>query len=245
MVNFRGNIISPLLEGIFAFSETDIWMAGSSPIHGDGNNWIIYDVRKITNSDLSLSNAWGNSPNDMYFVGRAGSIAHYNGSSWTKIGSGTELRFLDISGNNGKIYCIATEPFSGIKSELYEIINKRIILNDDTNLGTSSVSVYVLSNKLYVFGYYRLVKTVDKAGWTEISEPVNFDGYSEIRGSGYNDIVVAGSFGKIDHFNGVNWSKQRIKDKANDLVDFSSIAIKGNTVCAVGRSGAFIVIGRR
>lgn len=37
-VNFRGYLITPPLEGAFAFSDTDIWFVGSLPIHGDGEN---------------------------------------------------------------------------------------------------------------------------------------------------------------------------------------------------------------
>ena len=198
---------------------------------------------------FTITAMWGVSSEDFYVVGNNGNIAHYDGSpsgtGWKKIESGTELRFLDIYSNNGKIYCIAAELFSGINSELYEIKNQRAILDDGTNLGTSSVSVYVLKNKLYVFGYYRLVRTVGKIGWEEVSEPVNFDGYSKIRGNGYNDIVAAGTFGKIDHFNSVSWEKHRITSGTNNSIDFSSVAIKGNVVCAVGRNGVFIVIGRR
>ncbi len=99
LVNYRGNMIFLSLEGIFAFSATDIWLVSSLPIHGDGENWQIYDVREITNSDLSLTKAWGINSNDIYFVGRAGSIAHYNGSNWRKIDSGTNLDIYDIWGD--------------------------------------------------------------------------------------------------------------------------------------------------
>src|SRR5690606_5158442 len=52
---------------------------------------------------------WGTSSNDIYFVGRNGSIVHYNGSpgadGWTKIESGTDLSLSDIwSSNYGTIF---------------------------------------------------------------------------------------------------------------------------------------------
>ncbi len=120
-------------------------------------------------------------------------------------------------------------------------------MDDGTNIGVSSVTVYVLKKKLYVFGYLRLVRIEGKNGWEEISEPVNFDGYSKIRGAGYNDIVAVGSFGKIDHFNGASWEKRRMGTGGNNLADFSSVSIKNNTVCAVGTVGAasIIIVGRR
>jgi hypothetical protein len=250
IVNFHGNEIIIPLDGIFAFDSSDIWLVGSLPIHGDGKNWRIYDVREITNSNLSLSSAWGSNSSNMYFVGLGGSIAHYDGKSWEKIESGeggnaTELPFQDIYGYNNKIYCIASELFSDINSELYAIENKKTKLDDDRNLGVSSVTLYIIKKKLYVFGYYRLVRTVGKNGWETLSEPVNFDGYSKIRGIDYNDIVSVGSFGKIDHYNGSSWRNNRIRDKTGNLIDFSSVSIKNNIVCAVGRGRVIIVIGRR
>ncbi len=95
---FSGNLITVPLDGIFAFSATDIWMVGSLPIHGDGANWTMYDLRSAVDPNLSLTKVWGSRSNDIYFVGRNGSIAHYNGSSWTKIESGTSIDFQDIWG---------------------------------------------------------------------------------------------------------------------------------------------------
>ncbi len=98
-VDFRGSLIMPPLESVFAFSLTDIWLIGSLPIHGDGSNWEIYDLRSELDPDLSLSTAWGANSKDVYFVGRNGSIAHYDGKSWKKIESGTEVNLTDVYGN--------------------------------------------------------------------------------------------------------------------------------------------------
>ncbi len=84
------------LTGIFAFSSNDIWMVGSLPIHGDGQNWIMYDVRSTVDPSLSLSKAWGSSTNDMYFVGNSGSIAHYQNGQWSRIESGTDYYNIRI-----------------------------------------------------------------------------------------------------------------------------------------------------
>jgi hypothetical protein len=49
---FGGNLITVPLAGIIAFSATDIWMVGSSPIHGDGANWTMYDLRSTVSPNL-------------------------------------------------------------------------------------------------------------------------------------------------------------------------------------------------
>ncbi len=233
---------------VYAFGKNDVWFDGV--IKWDGNEYTVHtnNFPLEPNGDgWYRYGMWGTSSSDFYIVGQHGNIAHYDGSGWEKIESGTELCFHDIYGYNERKFCIAAELFSGINTELYQIKDGNAILDDRTNIGVSSVSVYVLKKKLYVFGYLRLVRIEGKNGWEEISEPVNFDGYSKIRGVGYNDIVAVGSFGKIDHFNGANWEKRRMGTGGNNLADFSSVSIKNNTVCAVGRinNSAFIVIGRR
>jgi hypothetical protein len=129
IVNFRGNPTFIPLEGIYAFASNDIWMVGSLPIHGNGTNWEIHDVREITNSSLSLSKAWGTSSEDMYFVGRAGSIAHYNGSSWSKIESGTTTDLISLTpGEGNEIFVSGYDDSNGssillkIKEGISEII---------------------------------------------------------------------------------------------------------------------------
>jgi len=235
-------------SAIFEFNDGQIWISSSGDkIAVIENNEQINRFCLPSSVSMSINAMWGTSSSDFYIVGQHGNIAHYDGSGWEKIESGTELRFHDIYGYNERKFCIAAELFSGINSELYQIKDGNAILDDGTNIGVSSVTVYVLKKKLYVFGYLRLVRIEGKNGWEEISEPVNFDGYSKIRGAGYNDIVAVGSFGKIDHFNGASWEKRRMGTGGNNLADFSSVSIKNNTVCAVGRinNSAFIVIGRR
>lgn len=45
-----------------------------------------------------MNKIWGSSSNDLYVVGNSGNIARYNGSSWTKIESGTTANINDIWG---------------------------------------------------------------------------------------------------------------------------------------------------
>src|SRR5690606_31424583 len=84
-------------SSIIAFSENEIWVAQK----GD-------QIAKIENGiqtqticmpwTFSINKIWGTSSNDLYVVGNNGNIAHYNGSRWSRIESGTDLQFLDIYG---------------------------------------------------------------------------------------------------------------------------------------------------
>jgi hypothetical protein len=245
-VLFRGNIITPPLEGVFAFSGNDIWFVGSLPIHGDGNNWTMYDLRTTVNPNLSLSKAWGISSNNIYFVGNNGSIAHWDGSSWKKIESGTTTNINDIWGimNNGlsTVFCTVSSMFNPPQDKK--------ILKVTANHKVDSISwemdrhVYGCwtrdKNILYVCG---VGVFVNKFGiWEQINLPAIAT--NSIRGNNINDIIAVGSLGTIYHYNGVDWQVMSINtEKGNYKVD-----IKNNIVAICGcyySGNGFVDIGIR
>ena len=94
-------VIYPLIRSVFAFSENDIWFArGGSLVHFDGVNYF-NDCGMNSFLTGSINKLWGTSSEDLYIVGNSGNIAHYNGTSWQKIESGTDLPLVDIYSRNG------------------------------------------------------------------------------------------------------------------------------------------------
>jgi hypothetical protein len=250
IVNFRDNPTFIPLEGIYAFASNDIWMVGSLPIHGNGTNWEIYDVREITNSSLSLSKAWGTSSEDMYFVGRAGSIAHYNGSSWSKIESGTELDLYDIWGDKNE------------QTGEYEILAVGAKLLQSTDRVIISIKPYssqILSNngidwslkgiwfrskkKYYVVGsgiYFK--NELGVSDWdSELDSLTNYYSHS-IRGKEINDIIISGAYNDVLHYNGVNWKGYRGKINNSQTGILEKVAMKNGTVCIVGQNNPAAVL---
>ncbi|HKB87747.1 MAG TPA: hypothetical protein VKD08_16335, partial [Ignavibacteriaceae bacterium] len=97
-----------VIRTIFTFSENDIWF--SAFVRYDGQNFIELPIPGILMGWMP-NKIWGTSSNNLYVVGNNGNIAHYDGQSWTRIESGTELNFLDIYGatdtNSGKQQILA------------------------------------------------------------------------------------------------------------------------------------------
>src|SRR5574338_470254 len=90
--NYYGPIYS-----IYPFSDSDIWLGIGSIIHWDGTKF--NSIKIPDNIFPSRANKlWGTSSNDLYVVGNSGNIAHYDGQSWSRILSGTELNINDIYG---------------------------------------------------------------------------------------------------------------------------------------------------
>ena len=239
---FRGSLVTVPLEGIFAFSATDIWVVGSLPIHGDGDNWTMYDLRTTVNPNLSLSKVWGCSTNDVYFVGRSGSIAHYQNGQWSKIESGTDLNINDIWGytdNSGNqlILCAASNFGTNDQKKLLKINNNSV----DTLGWTPQRTLFTLwfksFDKLYAGGS-GIFTNAGNVWKEEKSLPHNFT--FRIRGNDYNDVYATGGLGYFAHFNGYSW--YNLSSISLSGGDYESLDTKGNTTCVVGYSGAKAVV---
>jgi|WetSurMetagenome_2_1015567.scaffolds.fasta_scaffold54352_1 hypothetical protein len=251
-VNFRGNMITPPLEGIFAFSPTQIWIIGSLPIYGDGRNWVMYDLRTTLDPSISVSIGWGMNSNLMYFVGRSGSIVSYNGSSWSKIESGTSLSINDIYGaynSTTKQWEILAVASDDVNKKILRIQGTSVSSVSDDGLSSSLNSIwFVPCEKYYVVGAGIGYKTMlDSSPWSVYPSGV-VTSYTSggVRGNNINDVFVAGSFFEIVHYNGSSWHNY------NDVIPYTDgavgrIAVKGNLVVTVGLSGqnAIAIIGKR
>lgn len=63
-----------------------------------------------------------------------------------------------------------------------------------------------------------------------------------IRGNAENDIVVAGDFGLLAHFNGATWHLYPEAGFPGGV--YESVSIRGNMVVAVGWMGSRVIIAR-
>jgi hypothetical protein len=90
---------------VYSFSKNDVWFDGSIKWDGVGYSVHMKNFPLMPNGDGWYKNSmWGASNNDFYVVGDHGMIAHYDGQSWTKIESGTDLPINDIFGFNNELY---------------------------------------------------------------------------------------------------------------------------------------------
>jgi hypothetical protein len=245
-VLFRGKSITPPLEGVFAFSSNDIWFVGSLPIHGDGEDWEIYDLRTMVDPNISLSKAWGSNSNNMYFVGRNGSIAHYGGPSvgWQKIESGTTTNIDDIWGfydklqNNKTILCAVSNRVTAGDYKILKINNNNSIDSVKWNTNRRVQSIWFEDNlKLFVCGGGVFINNINNV-WQEQPD-VPLISTNRIRGIAKNDIFVGGDFGLLTHYNGLSW---KVYPEANVAL-FYSLDYKNSALIAVGeRNGKAVIL---
>jgi hypothetical protein len=251
-VTYKGNVITPPLYGIVAFSTTDIWVVGSFPIHGDGNSWTLYHLQDMGLS-VSVSKGWGKNSSDMYFVGTNGSIAHSDGTSWTKIESGTSMDIRSIWGakntqtGNYEIYATAGDPLASRDRKILHINGTTAESISDNGITWALNCVWFSPGRCYWLvgdGVWEKHPSLSNSTWN--AQNISDYDINSIRGTDINDIVICGSYGEVMHYNGASWKSYRsVTGLSGGL--YYSVAITNTMVCAVGTNSpnAAILIGKR
>ncbi len=239
--NYQG--AAPEIKTVFAFNENDIWFDPWFHWNGQNIQELLVDPVFI---GVGVNKLWGTSSNDLYAIGNNGLIAHYDGKSWSKIESGTTIDIQDIYGSRGEILAVASTVFEiPPRKKVMKIEGTNAITVADDGLPWSLRGIW-FTNKTYFIvgdGAYRC-RNIGEI-WNQISL---IQKYKEaIRGQEINDIVIAGHFGLLLHFNGYNW-----KDYSQQIYissgSFFSVAVRNNLIVAVGNVGganAIIAVGRR
>ena len=258
-VMFRGNPVTPPLEGISTFSATDIWLVGSLPIHGDGQTWTIFDLRAMPGFEtVSVSKAWGTSPSDMYFVGANGSIVHYNGATWQAMQSGTTLPLLDVFGRSAtEVYAVGGDRSTAVVLK-YDGTRWATLMNsyyfgngfDSTELFRTQLYGHLNgawvdeSGTLYVVGEYVYQMKAGQWGFTPgiadnyLNAPIFSRGFlTSIRGEAGNDFVTAGERLTVIHHNGSSGIQVGPQFSFASPIDFYGVDMKGPFIVGVGTSG--------
>jgi hypothetical protein len=240
-VTFRGNLITPPLEDVFAFSNIDVWFASSLPIHGDGENWIMYDLRITVDPTITVSKAWGSSSNDMYFVGRNGNITRYLNGNWSRITSGTNLNIQDIWGDYNEktdeweILAVSSNVNTSTERTIIKINHFTTQIISSSPIQWSLRTVWFRPSRQYFVAgsgiYAKHILTENE--W--LNNPLDITTFytNRIRGNEINDVVGVGAFGDFVHFNGTGW-KVNYQDPKLNYGSYLSLDIKENIVAAVG-----------
>jgi len=232
------------LNAIHYFSENDIWVSsGGYPAYWDGNEWTMYRLHDMGINSGYIYAIWGTSSSNMYFVGRTGSIVHYDGSEFVKMESGRDVDLKDIDGTeDGEYIFIVGNNFyvpgesqalmitNGIITELYYSDYGIPVVEGELG-SVTSVSVngdttyFVTMGGLWKYNFIHQTSKI-------INELDNY-GYREMIVQAPNDIFTLGGGFNFVHFNGVSWDHNRL---FLEMYDFSSggADYKDNLVVTVG-----------
>lgn len=248
--NYNGSPLWGPIRAIFAFSDNDIWFGTN--IHWNGK--IFEQPNTSALSGWSPNKMWGTSSSDLYAVGNGGNIAHYDGNSWKKIESGTNLNFYNIWGNYNLQNNIAevisvgsvVGTFSG--SVIMKIDKQNSVPISSQEITENLTSVWFESNRAYYVGASNKIFFKHKLTDPQWNICSGITAYSKtsITGNSINDLFVSASYGDIAHFNGYSWVSYYNQTKLEQGV-YGTIKVKDNTAVAVGQASnqAVIAIGKR
>ncbi|MFQ6608239.1 MAG: hypothetical protein ACE5EE_06850, partial [Fidelibacterota bacterium] len=200
-----------------------------------------------------VTGIWGISLSNIYFIGNTGYILHYDGSSFIKRESGTDVGIIDIWGLDGEhVWVVTYTNNPTIKNEVlfyngssWSMIYERTTENwppEDYSLPSGSfLSTWGYGDTVYL-GCASLWKESVTTGEGRLTplEEVHWEldlGIAHVRGDGPNNIFVTTSFGsEVSHFNGKNWKffdELKIMDPQG-RVSTDGLAVKGDIVVLVG-----------
>jgi hypothetical protein len=245
------NTIAYPCHAIFIADPTEIWIAAGDQVTLYNANTQIKTM--FLPVSFSINKLWGSNTFSLYAAGSDGNIVYYDGGTWTKLESGTTLNLYDIWGvknsatGETEILCIGSNYSTGEGPGIFEIKGTVVTSLSARGLAWDIHGIWFSSNKKYCIaggGVFEKEKLSDSM-WNTQQGIVQYE-VGGIRGNDANDIFTAGSFGEIEHYNGISWHEY-----SHQLPlfhgGFSRIDIKTNIVAAVGSKGqsAAVLIGKR
>jgi len=168
-----------------------------------------------------------------------GNIAHYNGSSWRKIESGTNKRISDLWGikntktKEKEVYYIKTGS-EGIS----KITNVDKVQEVDWSYTNAIETIWGISEKVIYVGGEGIFKRINNK-WKK-EDLGNKVLVMDLKGENYNSIVSVGLNGLLNYYNGSTWKTHIILNG-----NLTAVSVKDNTIAATGISDNVIIIGRR
>ena len=226
------------ISTILAFSSNDIWFGAG--IHWDGIDFITKPMN--ISFPYHINKMWGTSSNDFYIVGNNGNIAHYNGSSWTKIESGTTVDLLDVWGSpegtvwtcgySGDYAVSVLLRFDGTNwNKIYEGPSSN--QNNNEYIGPTS-GVWTNSEFFtYVASWGKIYRQPNNNILNIQRVTPNFSDVAfAIRGTNHNNIFIAGQHGLVGHYNGITYKE--ITELKNENEYLFKIDVKNNKAVGIG-----------
>lgn len=242
-----------VLAGIHGLSDSAIYVVGSRyngpPATGlvarwDGRRW--WNISP--DSSVPLLSVWVRTAEDVYACGANGTILRYDGTRWVKLESGTDLDVWSIVGlPGGELYAVAADYFNSyLGSLVLRIEGNDVAVDQAFGVGQKFDVWGATEDALYAVGEGTFKKTTS-AGWKEVTTPNPSVRINSVSGAGPSDIIVAGAYGAVAHWNGATW---RFYDElffpSSSRSYFESFAI-GGSYFLVGYTGtcALITVGTR
>ena len=229
---------------------------GGSIVRYDGANATM-DCRMSALLVGSIRKLYATSPQNIYAGCNGGGIVHFSDGAWQALQTGTTLDVSDIWGEvdprtgEDVVIAVAGSYAATSGNKLLSIRGNTVVHLDDTVLPLYLSGVW--------FDLHRICFVVG-AGifYSSSSSPLVWQGgvgritqyfTGCVRGNAANDVMIAGAYGEILHYNGSTFKSYQAMTGFNGSI--GAVAVRRNLVIAVGTTyqqgfqQAIAVIGRR
>ncbi len=224
------------IQALFAFGANDIFFEYA--VHWDGKSFNSLSIPSLGGHPNKL---WGISSNDLYIVGTNGMIGHYDGQSWQRLESGTDIDIVDIWGalnpatGECEIMAVASTGFqTDHRMKILRIDGLYVKEINSSGLPWSLSGIWFVPGKrFYAVGdgvFY--TDNLDSTWIHDTGHPLIYK--SKIRGNGTNDVFIAAGFGLISHYNGNTWKHYLNNELPQFNGTYAAIDITNTFITAVG-----------
>ncbi len=256
--------ITPPYTGAFdvvhSIDDTSVWFGVNYPVLFSNGEFKMFENAPGLGWMLDI---WGNSLDNTFFTYYDGGIAHYNGSTYHTMNSGTTTDLHDIDGNNERVFIVGYNIHAGYDRLILEykngVWNKTFssnLVNGDLSIDDYGrfYSVKVLddvavisSSAVATLKYYYHDHVVDIM--PEKSTPLK-DCWAvrKIDGNAINDLALISEGGEVVHYNGKDYVQIfDYEEEYSKSVSIYGGDFKGDVICAVGDGSGYgvVIIGRR
>jgi hypothetical protein len=179
----------------------------------------------------ALYGVWGMASNDVFAVGRAGTIQHFDGTTWTAMASGIDDDLRDVWGSSGEnVFAVGQSgkilQYDGAAwSTIAEVTTAPL----EGVWGASPHEIYAVGARGTIVHY-------DATGWrVRIYGTGPF--FHHVWGTSPRDVFAVGDEGLIVHYDGIVWTEMTsgTTDELRSVWGTSS-----TNVYAVGNSGTIL-----
>lgn len=204
------------LSGVWGSSADDIFIVGGTDDageihHFDGTDW---SAMEIPEGVGMLVWSYGFSASDVWTVGRAGVVLHYDGSTWESVDSHTEEDLWGVWGAGpNDIYMVGGNVFSGQVTILHwdgtDIEAEELPAEENPRSVRALFKVFGVDGRVFAVGQTGLIVERTASGWVRhpTGELADED-FVALWGNSADDIVAVGGRvqSKVSSFDGSDWT---------------------------------------
>jgi hypothetical protein len=177
-------------------------ICGTSSYVSETSAYTLVDTWSTMGSSTTeeLNGVWSSSPSDIFAVGSAGVILHYDGSAWNSMTSNTTNNLYSIWGSSSSdVFAVGSAgTILHYNGSAWNSITSNATYGLNGVWGNSTSDIFAVGSTGTILHY-------DGSAWNSITSNTTY-GLNGVWGSSPSDVFAVGSAGTILHYDGSAWN---------------------------------------